>query len=183
MVRSPPVDISEKSARPVRQFITAGRAEEEVSDRSVFKTVFLQGIKGDADLNNDGFVTGSELGMHLQHKVVNYSRGAQHPQYGKINNPNLDRGDFIFSLDATSGASVAQPPLTKTKVNLSLKCNVSGARVLVDGREMGTTPLPRLALSPGEHRIRVEKEGYDPFKEWVNLHISRHISLDIGLNK
>ncbi len=183
MVRSAPVDISEKSARPVRQFITAGTAEEEVPDRSVFKTVFLHGIKGDADLNRDGYVTGSELGMHLQTQVVNYSRGGQHPQYGKINNPKLDRGDFIFSLGASVGVSIEQPSPTETKVNISLKCNVSGARVFVDGREMGTTPLPRLALSPGEHRIRVEKEGYDPFKEWVNLHRSRHISLDIGLNK
>jgi hypothetical protein len=96
VVRAAPVDISEKSARPVRQFITAGGAGEQVPDQSVFKVVFLQGISGDADLNTDGYVTGSELGMHLQEKVVNYTRGGQHPQYGKINNPKLDRGDFIF---------------------------------------------------------------------------------------
>jgi hypothetical protein len=96
MVRAAPVNISEKSALPVRQFITAGAAGEQVPDRSVFKVVFLQAITGDADLNKDGYVTGSELGMHIQQKVVNYSRGAQHPQYGKINNPKLDRGDFIF---------------------------------------------------------------------------------------
>jgi hypothetical protein len=96
VVRAAPVDISEKSAQPVRQFITAGGAGEQVPDQSIFKVVFLQGINGDADLNSDGYVTGSELGMHLQEKVVNYSRGGQHPQYGKINNPKLDRGDFIF---------------------------------------------------------------------------------------
>ncbi|MGD8531433.1 MAG: caspase family protein [Syntrophobacterales bacterium] len=97
MVRAAPVDITEKSARPVRQFITAGEAGEQVPDKSVFKIVFLEGIRGDADLNKDGYVTGSELGMHLHDKVVNYSRGGQHPQFGKINNPKLDRGDFIFS--------------------------------------------------------------------------------------
>jgi hypothetical protein len=96
VVRAAPVDISEKSALPVRQFITAGGAGEQVPDQSVFKVVFLQGINGDADLNGDGYVTGSELGMYLQEKVVNYTRGGQHPQYGKINNPKLDRGDFIF---------------------------------------------------------------------------------------
>jgi len=96
MVRAAPVDISEKSASPVRQFITAGAAGEQVPDQSVFKVVFLQGVSGDADLNNDGYVTGAELGMHLQQEVVNYTRGGQHPQYGKINNPKLDRGDFIF---------------------------------------------------------------------------------------
>jgi tetratricopeptide (TPR) repeat protein len=96
LVRAAPVDISEKSARPVRQFITAGGAGEQVPDKSIFKIVFLDGITGEADLNQDGYVTGSELGMHLQHAVVNYTRGGQHPQYGKINNPRLDKGDFIF---------------------------------------------------------------------------------------
>lgn len=96
LVRAAPVEISEKSAQPVRQFITAGSEGEQVPDQSVFKQVFLDGIHSDADLNKDGYVTGSELGMHLQTQVVNYSRGGQHPQYGKINNPKLDKGDFIF---------------------------------------------------------------------------------------
>jgi uncharacterized caspase-like protein len=108
LVRAAPVDISEKSAMPVRQFITAGGAGEQVPDQSVFKVVFLNGIAGDADLNGDAYVTGSELGMHLQEKVVNYSRGGQHPQYGKINNPKLDRGDFIFVPLPTRGKAVTQ---------------------------------------------------------------------------
>jgi len=108
LVRAAPVDISEKSAMPVRQFITAGGAGEQVPDQSVFKVVFLNGIAGDADLNGDGYVTVSELGMHLQEKVVNYSRGGQHPQYGKINNPKLDRGDFIFVPLRTPGKEVAE---------------------------------------------------------------------------
>ncbi|MEW6665617.1 MAG: caspase family protein [Thermodesulfobacteriota bacterium] len=101
LVRAAPVEISEKSVTPVRQFITAGEEGEQVPDKSVFKQVFLDGIRSDADLNNDGYVTGSELGMYLQTKVVNYSRGGQHPQYGKINNPRLDKGDFIFVPKAT----------------------------------------------------------------------------------
>jgi hypothetical protein len=43
-------------------------------------------------------VTGVELGEFLQKTVVNYSKGSQHSQYGKIRNPNLDKGDFVFSL-------------------------------------------------------------------------------------
>ena len=101
--RVAPADISEKSAKPVRQFITAGGAEETVSDRSIFKVCLLRGLDGEADYNRDGYVTGSELGMYLQTEVVNYTRGAQHPQYGKINNPYLDRGDFIF-VSRASGA-------------------------------------------------------------------------------
>ncbi len=104
--RAAPADISLKSAKPVRQFITAGGAEENVPDRSIFKVCLLRGLDGEADYNRDGYVTGSELGMYLQTEVVNYTRGAQHPQYGKINNPYLDRGDFIF----VSRASGAETP-------------------------------------------------------------------------
>jgi uncharacterized caspase-like protein len=96
LVRAVPHDITEKSTLPVRQYITAGREDEQVPDKSMFKRCFLIALDGDADLTGDGYITGSELGMYLSDKVVNYTHRRQHPQYGKINNPNLDRGDFIF---------------------------------------------------------------------------------------
>jgi hypothetical protein len=90
--------IEEKVSNPVRQFITAGTEDEKVPDASVFKTVFIQAVKnGHADVNRDGYVTGEELGSYLQEKVVNYSHKTQHPQFGKINNPHLDKGDFVFA--------------------------------------------------------------------------------------
>ncbi len=96
LVRAVPHDITEKSALHVRQYITAGREDENVPDKSMFKRCFLIGLTGDADLTGDGYITGSELGMYLSDRVVNYTHRRQHPQYGKINNPDLDRGDFIF---------------------------------------------------------------------------------------
>ena len=94
--RAIPENISYKTAKPVRQFITSGSADETVPDESIFKSQFVDGIEGEADVNKDGYVTGTELGEFLQEKVVNYSKGSQHPQYGKIRNPNLDKGDFVF---------------------------------------------------------------------------------------
>jgi uncharacterized caspase-like protein len=96
LVRAVPAAITEKSALPVRQYITAGGEDEQVPDKSMFKRCLLIGLEGDADLTGDGYITGSELGMYLSEKVVNYTHRRQHPQYGKINNPDLDRGDFIF---------------------------------------------------------------------------------------
>ena len=96
LVRAVPDDITEKSALPVRQYITAGREDEQVPDKSMFKRCFLIGLKGGADMTGDGYITGSEMGMYLADNVVNYTRRRQHPQYGKINNPDLDQGDFIF---------------------------------------------------------------------------------------
>jgi hypothetical protein len=88
---------------PVREFITAGREDEKVPDKSMFKTCFIQAIQNRfADRNEDGYVTGEELGSYLQEKVVNYTKRAQHPQFGKINNPNLDKGDFVFIFPSPS---------------------------------------------------------------------------------
>lgn len=94
--RAVPSAISYKTARPVRQFITAGDEGEEVPDKSVFKSQFVEGLNGEADLNKDGYITGTEFGEFLQTTVVNYSKESQHPQYGKIRDPKLDKGDYVF---------------------------------------------------------------------------------------
>ena len=124
MVRAVPSEyIEEKIAAPVREFITAGRENEQVPDRSVFKICFIQGIRdGYADFNRDGYVTGEELGAYLQENVINYSRKAQHPQFGKINNPKLDKGDFVFVLKRPvqfSQSKIIEPETEVEKKRLS----------------------------------------------------------------
>jgi len=96
LFRAVPDNITKKSALPVRQFISAGRENEAMPDKSIFKRCFLKGLYGDADSNDDGYTTGSELGMYLQQSVSDYTKRRQHPQYAKINNPDFDTGDFIF---------------------------------------------------------------------------------------
>jgi hypothetical protein len=117
--RAIPENITYKTTKPVRQFITSGSADETVPDESVFRQQFIAALEGEADVNNDGFITGTELGEFLQEKVVNYSHGSQHPQYGKIRNPHLDKGDFVFvALNDENGtltASKADLPATETK--------------------------------------------------------------------
>jgi len=110
--RAVPTNIGYKTAKPVRQFITSGSADEQVPDQSIFRQQLVSALEGKGDLDGDGFVTGTELGEFLQTRVVNYSRGAQHPQYGKIRSPHLDEGDFVFTLsggDEGTGA-LAQAP-------------------------------------------------------------------------
>jgi formylglycine-generating enzyme required for sulfatase activity len=117
ITRAIPENIGYKTSRPVRQFITSGSADERVPDKSIFREQFISALEGEADRDKDGYVTGTELGMFLQDKVINYSRNAQHPQYGTIRNPNLDKGDFVFALPkaasapavAASRAPTAQP--------------------------------------------------------------------------
>jgi len=96
--RAVPESISSKTANAVRQFITSGSANETVPDQSVFRQQFITALDGEGDNNRDGYVTGSELGIFLEDTVINYSRGSQHPQYGKIRDRYLDKGDFVFTL-------------------------------------------------------------------------------------
>ncbi len=92
-----PPHISVYTARPVRQFITAGSEGEEVPARSVFTPSFVRALRGEGDLNGDTYVTGTELGMYLTEKVLGYAT-YQTPQYGKIRDPHLDEGDFVFQI-------------------------------------------------------------------------------------
>jgi hypothetical protein len=96
--RAIPEHISYKTAKPVRQFITSGSADEEVPDTSIFRQQFISALAGEGDLNGDGYMTAAELSDFIFRNVVNYSKGAQHPQYGKIRNPHLDKGDFVFRM-------------------------------------------------------------------------------------
>ena len=82
-------------AKPVRQFITAGDADQEVPAKSIFTPLFIRGLEGDADYTKDGYVTGSELGVYLTQTLRNYTSD-QSPQYGKIRDVELDRGDIVF---------------------------------------------------------------------------------------
>jgi len=96
ITRAVPDTISLKTSEPVRQFITAGSAEQTVPDKSVFRNQFVAGLEGEADVNKDGFITGTELAQYIEESVTNYTRRAQTPQYGKIRDPYLDKGDFVF---------------------------------------------------------------------------------------
>jgi tetratricopeptide (TPR) repeat protein len=90
--------ISRITAEPVRQFITSGSAGEEVPANSVFTPAFVDAIEhGLADLNQDGYITGTELGLFLQETVTQFL--PQTPQFGKINDYDLSRGDFVFKVD------------------------------------------------------------------------------------
>ena len=79
----------------VVQIITAGGQGEQVQEREghgLFTSYFLEAIAGEADLNKDNVVTGTELGAYLRPTVSNASRQAQTPLFGRLEG----EGEFLF---------------------------------------------------------------------------------------
>jgi uncharacterized caspase-like protein len=69
------------------QIVTAGGKGEQVQEKEghgIFTTYFLRALKGDADLDKDGVVTGTELGAYLRPKVSEASQQKQTPLYGRL---------------------------------------------------------------------------------------------------
>lgn len=94
LARSAPPIIVEKIGSPVKEFITAGTANQEVPDDSIFRKRFVEALAGEADYNHDGYVTGTELCDYLTTTVTNSSDRKQTPQCGKA--AGLGEGDIVF---------------------------------------------------------------------------------------
>ena len=83
------------SAMRVVQIITAGGQGEQVQEREghgLFTSYFLKAIEGQADIDKDNVVTGTELGAYLRPTVSNASRQAQTPLFGRLEG----EGEFLF---------------------------------------------------------------------------------------
>ncbi|MEL0161196.1 MAG: caspase family protein, partial [Deltaproteobacteria bacterium] len=96
-VRAAPKHIQRRTREPVRYFITSGSANQEVPDNSIFRQAFLEALRGDVDSDRDGYFTGSELGDYIYRRTVESIPNLD-PQYGKLQDRNLNRGDFVFEI-------------------------------------------------------------------------------------
>jgi hypothetical protein len=113
----PPAAVTWNTALPVRQFLSSGDANEEVSDDGRFRKLFLRALRGEetADANRDGYLTASEMGLFLTDRLTNLTDSAQRPRYGKLQDEDWDQGDFVFVLPRSaslpaSGTTMQRPP-------------------------------------------------------------------------
>ena len=182
----PPPYVSNNVKYPVRQFITAGRADETVPDHSVFKQAFLNLLEGRArEPIADGYITGAELGLYLKTEVPKYNRG-QNPQYGKINNPKLNQGDFVFVLPRE-----APPPpgeALSTIATLNVTSTPSGATVYLNGSVIGKTPLRGYQIETGVRRqkqvtVRLDYDGYKSRTTTLTLKGGQSVPWTVRLEK
>ena len=154
--RVPPPHITDRIKNPVRQFITAGRADEPVPDRSEFKKAFLNLLEGRVEEPTpDGYLTGVELGDYLYRTVPKFSQG-QHPQHGKIHDQQLNTGDFVFVLPQNrQGGNEDSGIELNTIATLNITSTPEGATVYINNTVIGITPIQGYQIDTG---VRLEKQ-------------------------
>ena len=152
--------LDDESGLPVRQFIIAGDAGDEVPDQGLFKNVLIKGFDyGFADRNKDGYVTGEELGYYLSTAVPIFSNYAQHPRYGKIKEPEYDRGDFVFVIKPP----IEGPEIVEFEIDDDLSEGQTDLELLAKHEQFLMdfgTPRPAASLFEGDGEM-VEFVAYD----------------------
>ena len=150
-----PDAISDRTSRPVRQFITAGDEDQTVPDKSIFRRQLERGLgEGDADLNRDGYITGSELGDFLHDEVTNYTTRAQTPQHGKIRDPDLDRGDIVFLAPRSAAAPAPVPRPAPAPVLAPMPAVAPAPQT-----QQQTQPVPQQSPAPAQVALSKPEGG------------------------
>lgn len=117
---------------------------------NIFRYQFIAAIQGGADVDKDGYVAGTELGEFLQKHVVHYSAVRQHPQYGKLRDPYLDQGDFVFPVRiAQLAPPTPSPPRTEPDPAVEMWSVIKALENLADLSRQSLRPGGTSALAPG----------------------------------
>ena len=130
-----------------RQIITAGGKEETVIEKddwehSAFTRSLLFGLREKrADYNEDGFITGAEIGMYVQENVTIETENHQTPQIRKF---TTDEGEIIFTTKKSSGKSNSRSMNESLSVEEQLKA-------LLDMLDQQKQSQQRSSLLAGQH--------------------------------
>ncbi|MDM8550047.1 SUMF1/EgtB/PvdO family nonheme iron enzyme [Desulfobacterales bacterium HSG2] len=161
--------------------MTSGSMEPVSDLGSGGHSIFAYQLLSALEENEKAYISTQEIFTQIAPVVGNNS--TQTPECRPILHTGDLGGQFVFVRSkgirvATGGATVTRP---SAKGTLDVECSVSGARVLVDGGYVGTTDLSGVAVTPGEHRILVEKEGYETYQRRISIEAGRSMSLFVEL--
>jgi formylglycine-generating enzyme required for sulfatase activity len=165
---SKPKQISLAMRLPVRQFITAGSANEKVPAKSTFTPAFVHALAyADGDINKDGYVTGMELGFYLWSEVPKHTD--QIPQYGKIKDFNLSRGDFLFKVQKKSKPIINDVVVESDNGNKD-HTTVSTTKVFQDSLRDGSLGPKMVKIPAGSFRMGdIQGGGFLIFNQPVKM--------------
>lgn len=157
------------------QILTAGgRSEQaiEADGHGLFTDHLLAALSGAADMNLDGYTTGTEIYVTLRPSVTKLSFNRQTPQFGYIEG----EGDFIFKeQDKKSEPAYITVSTTIEKIDVWINGNEKGHRL-----RRGTHKIDTLS---GMNNILVKKGGRTLFAKIIDLQSGQNYQVNIKTDK
>ena len=90
--------------------------------------------------------------------------------------------DFSRRVTAAEGESTEVGVLMEATVAfVSVKADVPGSRVVINGEDKGTVPLDGVMLPPGTHDIVVQREGFRPETQRIAVRAGKEYTVDVNL--
>ena len=144
--------------------ITAGMQDQPALD-GLFTGVLIEGLDGNADANNDGYVTFKELGLYAEQNVHARNRH-QTPDYGvmygagqmvfapaRIRETSPPPSMFAPVPPVNNSAIEPEPAVAEPAIPGYLLVRLDPwAEIYINGKYVNETPV-RLELLPGTYRI------------------------------
>jgi len=81
----------------------------------------------------------------------------------------LRRENAAPSAGAKTPAGSPQAPAVKSVLTVLIESSPSGARIRIDGRDLGPTPLTVRQLRPGAHTVELRLPGYKPWSQTLTV--------------
>ncbi|MBI2897316.1 MAG: serine/threonine protein kinase [Deltaproteobacteria bacterium] len=90
-----------------------------------------------------------------------------------------DEGPSDARADEPGGRGSVAPPAAQS-ISVEVESNAVGARVLLDGRALGVTPLHRpVPRADGDHVLRLEAAGFESTERSIPLASDLHLVIDL----
>lgn len=157
------------SARAVKTTIQGSRELRRCSGENACLARIGQALGVDAVVSGSVAALGDSYILNI--KVVNARSG---DELQRLTTDPL-RGNPDELIEAMRVAAYRLLAPEQLLGSISVLSDMVGARVVLDGKEVGTTPLSRpiYKLPLGEHELRVEAKGYMPFTEKVEVRFQK----------
>jgi tetratricopeptide (TPR) repeat protein len=138
--RSAPEDDTEKRAVQVLTAADKGETLSQVQGKSLFVQTLVDGLKGRADQNKNGWLMASELGGYVKQQVEQTTQGKQHPLFTRLEGD----GDTILVEGRKAAFIMGAGPQTPAERQSAAKTQYEQAFALLQAGKSADEALERL---------------------------------------
>jgi len=138
--RSAPEDDTEKRVVQVLTAADKGETLSQAQGKSLFVQTLIDGLKGRADQNKNGWLMASELGAYVKQQVEQATQGKQHPLFSRLEGD----GDTILVEGRKAAFIMGAGPQTPAERQEAAKTQYERAFALLQAGKSADEALERL---------------------------------------